>query len=52
MQIRSIFRNMLRIEDAADGRLPPQGAPGEVYKQALSEKQGYQGFPYGHYRQY
>ena len=35
-QIRSIFRNMLRIEDAADGRLPPQGAPGGVSKQALN----------------
>jgi hypothetical protein len=34
-QIRSIFRNMLRIEDAADGRLPPQGTPGGVSKQAL-----------------
>jgi hypothetical protein len=29
-QIRSIFRNMLKIEDAADGRLPPQGAAGGV----------------------
>ena len=36
-QIRSIFRNMLRIEDAADGRLPPQGTPGGVSKQALKK---------------
>ncbi len=34
-QIRSIFWNMLRIHHAADGRLPPQGAPGGVSKQAL-----------------
>ena len=32
-QIRSIFRNMLRIQHAADGRLPPQGAAGGVSKQ-------------------
>ena len=36
-QIRSIFRNMLRIEDAADGRLQPQGTPGGVSKQALKK---------------
>ena len=36
-QIRGIFRNMLRIEDAADGRLPPQGTPGGVSKQALKQ---------------
>ena len=34
-QIRSIFRNMLEIENAVDDRLPPQGAAGEVSKQAL-----------------
>ena len=35
-QIRSIFRNMLEIENAADGRLPPQGAAGGVSKKALT----------------
>jgi hypothetical protein len=36
-QIRGIFQDMLRIEDAADGRLPPQGAPDGVSKQALND---------------
>ena len=36
MQIQGIFWNMLKIEDAADGRLPPQCAAGGVSKQALS----------------
>ena len=31
-QIRSIFRDMLRIQHAADGRLPLQGAPGGVFQ--------------------
>ena len=32
--IRSIFRIMLKIEDVADGPLPPQGAAGGVSKPA------------------
>ncbi len=39
-QIRSIFRNMLKIEDAAHGRLPPPGAHGGVLKPALNGKVG------------
>lgn len=34
-QIRSVFRNMLKIQDAAGGPLPPQGTPVGGSKQAF-----------------